>query len=211
MSSSLNNEDIKSLAIRFAIILVIFFAVVLPVFAYGWKNWDISQMFVPVLVFIVLISVIRHFTQGADTMWMFAKMKEMGWYKVDPELELASGEKITYPVSAAYIKMSGFVGYSVMPRDIIITNKRVAVGFDILGIREVFGEMNLWQPSLKEIPKMKKENGEISILFGNSVVKEAVLSKDGKAARITTPRAGINVLIEIFHPKAKEIVELLGK
>ncbi|MCX6771258.1 MAG: hypothetical protein NTX79_04340 [Candidatus Micrarchaeota archaeon] len=208
----MDNKDVKAVAVRFAIILVIFFAVVLPVSIYGWKHWDISQVFVPVLLLIVLVNAVEHFTRGAYTMWMFAKMKGVGWYKVEPELELAPGEEITYPISAAYIRMSGFaLGYSAMPRDIIITNKRVAVGFDILGIREVFGEMNLWQPSLKEIPNMKKENGEIPSLFGNSIVKEAMLSKDGKAALVTASQAKISILIEIFHPKAKEIVELLGK
>jgi hypothetical protein len=138
-------------------------------------------------------------------------MKETGQYSVDSELELAPGEEITCSISPAFVRMTGLAGYSTMPRDIIITNRRVAVGFDVLGAREVFGEMNLWQPSLKKIPKMKKKYSEILSPLGEIMVKEAVMSKDGKAALITASQAGISILIEIFHPKAKEIVELLGK
>ena len=207
----MDNGDIKAIAVRFAIILVIFFAVVLPVVIYGRDHWDIGQVFVPLLLFIVLANAAEYFTKGAFTMWMFTKMKNIGWYKVDPALELAPGEKITCPMSAAYIRMSRFGGYSVMPRDIIITNMRVAMGFDFFGIREVFGEMNLWQPSLKAIPKTKQRYADILGTFGNAVMKGAVLSKDGKAARITASQAGMDTLIEIFHPKAREIAELLGK
>ena len=208
----MDNEDIKALAVRLVIILALFFLVLLPIVVYDRDHWDIGQVFVPLLLLIVLVNVAEHFTRGAYTMWMFAKTKALGWYKVDPALELAPGEKITYPISAAYIRMSGLaLGYTAMPRDIIITNMRVAVGFDILGIREVFGGMDLWQPSLKAIPETKTKYADILNAFGNMSVKQAALGKDGKSARVTASRAGVDILMEIFHPKAREIVELLGK
>jgi len=205
----MDDSDIKSIAVRFAIILVIFFAIVLPVFIYGIAA--LAPVFVVLFLLILLINIVDYLTRGLTTMWMFTKTKDIGWYKVDPALDLAPGEEVIHPISAAYIRISGLAGYSVMPRDIIITNMRVAIGFDIFGIREVFGEMNLWQPSLKTIPHIKKRNAEPLNLFGDAVVKEAVLSKDCKAALITASQAKINILLEIFHPKAREIVELLGK
>ena len=115
----MDNSDIKAVAVRFAIILVLFFSVLLPVVIYGREHWDISQAFVLLLLLIVMVNAVEHFTKGAYTMWMFAKTKDIGWYRVDPALELAPGEKITCPMSAAYIRMSRFGGYSVMPLSLI--------------------------------------------------------------------------------------------
>ena len=207
----MDNSDIKAIAVRFAIILVIFFAVVVPVFAYGIDNWGISQVFVPLLLFIVLANAAEHFTKGAFAMWMFAKMKNSGWYRVDPALELAPGEKITYPISAACIKISGFVRYFKTPRDIIITDMRVAIGYDVFGTKEVFGRMNLWKPGLKAMLEKKKGYGGMANPLGDAIVKSAELSKDGKAALITALQSDAYVQVEIFHPKARDIVGLLGK
>jgi len=208
--ADMGNDDMKALAARFAIILAVFFLVLVPVGWYAWSNSMIGQLFILAFLAIVLANAHDYFTKGARTMWIFDKTKQAGWYKVDTALEMVPGEKITFPVSPAYIRMSGLAGYSAMPRDIIITNMRVAIGFDYFGIKEVFGELNLWRPGLKAIPKTKKKYADMAP-FGDVAVKEAVLGKDGKSALVTVSQMNIKMQAEIYHPKAREIVELLGK
>jgi len=206
----MDNDDMKALAIRFAIVLAVFFLVLVPSMWYAWNSLDVGSLFALALLIIALVNAYDYFTKGARTMWMFDKTKQTGWYKVDTALEMVPGEKITFPVSPAYIRMSRLAGYSAMPRDIIITNMRVAIGFDYFGIKEVFGELNLWRPGLKAIPKTKKKYADMAP-FGDVAVKEAVLGKDGKSALVTVLQMNMNIMMEIMHPKAKEIVELLGK
>ena len=198
------NEYVKALAPRFAIILFLILFVVPSISFFG------TQAIIVLFVCLILLAlIIDYATNGVLTLWIFSKIKELGWYKVEPDLELVTGEKIIYPLSPAYIRMFG-AGYSFRSRDIIITNKRVAMGLDVLGVKEAFGEMNLWQPSMTIVPKVKRKIG-IPCFLGDVKAKEAKLNKSGKAALITVNQLGMDILIEIFHPKAKEICTILSE
>jgi hypothetical protein len=202
------DETVKALVPRFVIILVIFIALAVSYVLFGAPA--LIPLFVCLFLFMLAIFIFDFATNGAFSMWQFSKIKELGWYKVEPELKLVAGEEIVHPLSPAYLRMSA-AGYSFMPRDIIITNKRVAIGFNVLGAKEVFGEMNLWRPSMAKIPSVEKKYTGILAFLGDGRVKEAKVGRNGKAALITVTQAGINILVEIFHPRAQEICKLLSE
>lgn len=203
------NEYVKTLAPRFALIFILFALFAISFFFFGMPAF--IALFVCLFFLMLLNFIVDYVTNGAFALWKFSKMKELGWYKVEPDLELVAGEKILYPLAPAYVRMSA-AGYSFMPRDIIITNKRVAMGFDVFGVKEVFGEINLWQVGMSAIPQTKKKiTGGVLAPLGSVKVKEAKLNKSGKAVLITVNQLGISILIEIFHPKAREICEILSE
>jgi len=160
---------------------------------------------------ILLYYLANYIANGKFSLWVFGKMKSLGWIAVEPKLELAPGEKILHPPSSAYIR---FQWTSAMCSDIIITDKRVAVGLVAYMTKEVFGELNLWQRGLDGVPKLKKNRStplDSLMVKGDFLVKAASLSKKGDNVEITINQHGMDFKTIIFHHRAKEICEILSR
>ena len=131
---------------------------------------------------------------------------------VKPEFEMVKGEKIIVPLSPAYIRSFGLATLKYSARDLVVTNKRILIGFsNVIGFKETFGEMNFWHPETTEIPKVKSEMGFLNDpLGGNTKINTIFLSKNGESVKIILYWGPLPFLFEIYHPQAKKIYEIFS-
>jgi hypothetical protein len=149
---------------------------------------------------------------------LWESMKKIKMTKVILNYSLLPGEKVLFKLTPCYIETFSPMSFSFYPRDIIITNLRVLVGFTssfLIMQTETFQDFNLWKPSLKKAPKYKGFLGPVgSVLGGNMVLSKVSLGKHPKLGDYVNLQAKYvgNVEVHIFHPESKKVVtEFLKK
>jgi hypothetical protein len=136
--------------------------------------------------------------------------------KADDSFPLAPGERIVMPLTPCVIQMSDL---SWMTRDVIVTNKRVLVGFLFTPLLEIFGTRNYW--FVGDIPELESRYPLINLLSGGdySVSRIGAGSQNlvgdflelfyGVSLPLGAPPWPSKVTI--YHPRAKEIRDLFAK
>jgi hypothetical protein len=141
------------------------------------------------------------------------KVKESGWNKTNPDFKLVKGEKIAIPLTAAVIKTKNITSFRIYPRDIIVTNKRILIGFKWFGMKQTFDEMNLWHPGIGDNPEYEGRLPFGEQLGGNSkiwgVELKEVLDKKGPydwdSVKLSLKYGPVPISFTIYTPHAKRI------
>ncbi|MCX6777957.1 MAG: hypothetical protein NT157_03655 [Candidatus Micrarchaeota archaeon] len=132
--------------------------------------------------------------------------------KVEPEFEKVEGERVLIPLCFCVIRMFGLASMSYEPRDVAVTNKRILIGFVAFGVRESFGDANLWHPSITNPPKVESKYRAISLLLGRDLrIDSIILGKDRESVKIIAFYKFLPALFEIYHPRAREIYEIFSR
>tara|TARA_Y100000310_G_scaffold337781_1_gene425767 strand:- start:1266 stop:1796 length:531 start_codon:yes stop_codon:yes gene_type:complete len=166
-----------------------------------------------ILLLILLTLIFKKWTKSFNLMWWnFLRKKSI--IRVNSKFKLIPNEKIIIPMFSCYIVGKSPLSYNYFPRDVIVTNKRILIGFYTWPFLESFGNVNLWYESVKS-PKSKKINKKvIRWMGGDSHIKKIYLNNDKKM--------GSNIKIELDYAKgifsltvytknAKKIYEIISK
>ena len=204
-------ENVRSMGegIVAAVFLIIALAGFLLAQYSGYGVWlAILGISLFILLFIYLAFLRPAKERRASWLEKWEHNKRTGMVLVDENLKLVKGEKIVFGLTPCYIE--GYsVGFTHYPRDIIVTDRRIAIGFTVAAlppIKESFGKMNIWfSERLKE-----NESGELGLLGGDSVPSSVKINdKNGeKALDVEIKHGPLSVLYRIYHPKAAQIEEL---
>ena len=133
--------------------------------------------------------------------------------KVESDFNKIDGEKIVIPMSPAVIYNQSPTSSGFFIRDIIVTNKRILIGFLVSFIfinTEKFGNLNFWYDKQTDI---KKDN-LLKILGSDSVIKEISYHQDkqrGDYIIIKPDFLKLPIYYKIFHKDAKKIYDLAQK
>ena len=175
----------------------------------GYGVWlAISGVSLFILLFIYLTFLRPAKERRASWLEKWERNKRTGMVVVDENLKLVKGEKVVFGITPCYVE-AYLGGFSHFPRDIIVTDRRIAIGFTVAAlppIKESFGKMNIWlSESLKE-----NESGELGLLGGDSVASSMKIDvKDGeKILNVGVKRGPLNASYVIYHPKAEQIEQL---
>ena len=139
--------------------------------------------------------------------------------EVDESLVLAKGEQVMMGPVEAVVETAGGPSYSLYPRDIIVTNQRIAIGFlnmlNPMEKKEIFGDYNLWFNEAARAgrsPSGKEFSDITNALGGEMVVKGAVLKTDGKMPKVEIKGKSVLLFtIVIYSPQAEKIMEILKR
>lgn len=134
-------------------------------------------------------------------------------------LTLLPNEKRLSKSNLCLIKGITPIGYSVFPRNVVVTNLRITLGFlNTLSffskgkMEEKMGFMNLWNPSIKKIPDIKNDvynlksnSGLMNFLGANTKIKDISYGTNSKGDFIIIRPVGFPVYFKFNHPDAKLI------
>jgi len=166
------------------------------------------------ILILIYIAFVRSSKERKDfLLGEWSEFKKTGHVKISGDLKLVKGEKVIFGITPCYIEASS-IGFSYFPRDIIMTDRRIAIGFTeaifFLPIKESFGMMNIWySEKLKE-----NESGAMgAVLGGDSVASMVKINeKDGEKILDVEVKFGpLNTHYRIYHPYAAQIEELYRK
>lgn len=132
--------------------------------------------------------------------------KKIGKVKVDENLRVVEGEKVIIGLTPCYVEAYSIGGFRYYPRDIIVTDRRIAVGFFSL-FNESFGKMNIWFSERLN----GSESGELlGLLGGDSVASSMkIIDTNGKKNLKAEVKHGpLNITFMIYHPNAERIEKL---
>jgi len=117
-----------------------------------------------------------------------------------------------FPLTPCYLEVRTPVTRKYYPRDVIITNKRILIGFltnFLISRKESFGQFNLWSPDAEKNPLMEAPS---TLLGGNSRIgKISSGTSEGEDFLEINIDYAIPTSIRLFHPKSKDIVKLFNK
>jgi len=153
---------------------------------------------------------LREKQEYAFEWWAFHR----DWSKlqVDPSFELVKGEKVIFPMTTCYVRMKSAYTWKYYARDVIVTNKRILLGFLtslLLVNKETFGQANFWSPGLKKVPISSPMTG---FLGGNSRIREISYgSEDGIPFLRFEVDYPLPNSITIYHPRSAEIYALFQR
>jgi hypothetical protein len=134
-------------------------------------------------------------------------------------LNLLPNEKILSKSTFSMITGIMPLGYSAFPRNIIVTNFRISLGFlntiPFLykgKMEEKMGFMNLWNPNIKKIPEIKNEvygiksnSGLMNFLGSNTKIKDISYGTNSRGDFIIIHPEKYLVYLKFNHPDAKLI------
>jgi len=207
---------------HFTYLFVKFFSVIFVLscsFIFSWVLIGITGISFSVLnliLFACLIAFIFLFLapiMGLQSKSLYKKIS----YK--DNLTLLPNEKILSKSNLCLIKGFTLMGYSVFPRNVIVTNLRITFGFlNSLSffykgkMEEKMGFMNLWHSNIKKIPEIKNEvyniksnSGLMNFLGTNTKIKDISYGTNPKGDFIIIHPAGFPVYFKFNHPDAKLI------
>lgn len=128
--------------------------------------------------------------------------------KINTEFELVPDEKILFPITQVLIYKTRFLGYTMFPRDVIITNKRILIGvLNSVLFEENFGEFNLWHKNYSISDSTPSTKELTNLLGGNVNIKDIILDKNKKYVEIQVEFI-FDTKIKIHHPNASEIYKI---
>jgi hypothetical protein len=126
-------------------------------------------------------------------------------------LELEGDERILVPLTTCFGSRAHDYRLSVM--DVIVTNRRVALGYDgifSLYFNVVFGKINYWY---KDVPPKEGFDAIKSLFGGDFRINRLSYEPDdsGGFVALFIPLNGMLFPLRLWHPRAKEIYDLIPK
>ncbi|MEM2137566.1 MAG: hypothetical protein QW568_00575 [Candidatus Anstonellaceae archaeon] len=133
---------------------------------------------------------------------------------IDQNFKMIKSERIVVPLTPCLVRSSVWFLTSISvgegPKDIIITNRRIVMPFLIFGVKEVFGEFNLWHPEIGKVPETPSRTWGIrQFLKGDVPIKKISLGVEG-ALEIEVAGSGFKAKYLIYHPRAAEIYRIFS-
>jgi hypothetical protein len=176
-------------------------------------------LFIVVLLCILLDVAILYPSIGGRERRSFAVQK---WVKgisagvsplrIEPSFKTLDGEKQVFPLTPCYLEVRTPVTWKYYPRDVIITNKRILIGFltnFLISRKESFGQFNLWGPDAEKNLLMEAPS---TLLGGNSRIgKISAGTSEGEDYLEINIDYAMPTSIKLFHPKSKDIAKLFNK
>jgi hypothetical protein len=140
--------------------------------------------------------------------------------QIDESFSLTENEKILFPLTPCFYSGRAPFSSNQTVRDVIVTNKRILLGFHTSFIsinKESFGSANLWFSSTPNASAEDLLTKSITSAVSNVKIEEFAYkeAKEGDEAvgflRLTYKRGPVNVDMDLYHPKSKQIYDYLSK
>ena len=183
-------------------------------FVQGLSGFAVVPPLIFILVFIaIFLQAVFPFGKGRNEAMMegWNRLKEC--MEINEKFGMIKGEKTVFPLTPCIIVERASFSYKSFPRDVIITNRRIVLGFYLSLLffkqKETFGTMNIWYIKPKSVP-LGEGLGALSGM-GERTVKKISSAKDDYGPFITVDLETMPASsFKIYHPNAKEICALFS-
>lgn len=215
----------------FAVTFVIFFLNIVSYGSFFSTDFPIlgilfALFFLNLLLYILLFIGRPDGRRLALDSWEW--LKHWNWFgltkgmKIDTGFQMIPEEKIIFKSIPCFLRLRSGLSFSTTARDVIITNKRILIGFHISIFwyqKESFGEMNLWRSNLANIPTVAFTSSLGSLtnfLGGNSRINDmAYVEKHEKGGvigilKLRLSSGMLKSNVELYHPNAQEIFKVFS-
>ncbi len=194
---------------------------------------DFQKIFLIIGFILIFFFIIFWLTKGLRMklgLRIFDKQKKGKFLfklNVDSNFEILQGENIIIPLTPCLYIHRSPINYAENIRDIIVTNKRILIGFYTSIppykkklFQEIFGVLNFWHPKIQNIPLMEKNIPFIGKLFRSKIIRRLMVgdfkikdvfyeldSKRGPGVIMQILLWKIPIYYSIYHPRAREIYD----